>query len=256
MTDRNKLNCALDGRGFLEIDPRLYIQDMEEEIRMDAGTVDRPAYGQRLAGMTGHRALHVIIRFMVKEADFAARRRVINQVNAWAKAGWLTMSTRPGQRIYAVCIQPAESGTLRWNREMQLTLAAYGEAYWQDMFPAAASGRGRTGSVALRPLGTRPCCLEGDIGNLSAGTLNSLSLTAENQTLAFSGLGLAPGKTLALWYDGEGVLHAEAEGSGKLCCRTAESADDLWLQPQAENTVRFSADRECSVTLKARGYYD
>ena len=253
---KEKLDCALNGIALESVDPRLYVQDIAEEIRMRVDTAPRVDRGLRLIGAPEREGLTVTLRFMVKERDRAARARVISRVNAWAREGWLTVSTRPEQRLYVVCTQPAGSETYRWSGDMQLTLTACGEACWQDRYPTAASVSGSAGEAVLRPLGTRPCPLEARIVNRSGEALNALSLTVNGRRMAFEGLGLAEEETLEIACDEYGLLKAAVNGAGRLSCRTADSADALTLTPCRENAVRFAADGTCGVTLYARGRYD
>ena len=251
-----KLYCAIDDIGFGGVDPRLYLEDITEEIRMRTDTASNGGRGLRLLGAPEREGLAVTLRFMVKERDRAARARVISRVNAWAKEGWLTVSTRPDQRLYAVCTRMADSETYRWSGDMQLTLTACGEACWQDRYPTVALMNGSAGETALRPLGTRACPLEAAVMNLSGETVNALSLTANGQRLAFEGLGLAAGETLEIACDQYGLLTAAVNGAGRLDRRTADSADILTLTPGKSNAVGFTADGTCGVTLYARGRYD
>ena len=250
-----EIRCALDGADLTSLDPRIHIQDVEERPRMRVETRARPGYGSALAA-SERESLAVIISLMIKEPDGTARQQAMQAVRGWAKRGWLTVSTRPGQRLYVVCTQPPETRWRRWSEETQIVLTAYDGAFWQDVYPAAAGFTGADGSAGIRPGGTRACRLEAEIRNASGERVDSVALSANGETMAFAGLGLAAGETLRISYDERGLLHAEAAGEGKLSCRTAESADDVPLFPARENTVRFAADGECAVTLRARGVYD
>ena len=250
------LHCALNGEGFHALDPRLYIQDIQEQVRMAVETAKRPAWGSTLLNAPARDSLSVTVRFMVKECDRAKRQGVIGRVNAWAKEGWLTLSTRPEQRLYAVCTQPAGSEAFKRSADMELTFTAYDGACWQAVYPVSVTGSGKDLQLSIIPRGTRPCRLEARIANTSEGTVNSLRLAANGKTMSFSGLGLQSGQTLEIRYDHRRLLGAFIGSTGKLACRTADSADDIPLLPGKGNTVTFSADRACGVTLYARGEYD
>lgn len=249
------MGCALNGVELGSLDPRLYIQDIEEHVKTRADTADRPG-GLRLSGKPARTSLTVTVRFMIKERDRAARQRIIGGVNAWAREGWLQVSTRPGQRLYVTCAQPADSETLRWSAEMQVSLTAYEQPYWQDQYAQSARLQGAEGAASLRPTGTRPCHLEAEIVNRSEGAVDSLSLTVNGESLFFSGLGLVAGQALRIDHDGRGWLRARIGGAGRLSCRTPESADELTLYPARENEIAFAADGACDVTLWGRGNYD
>lgn len=253
---REELACAINGEDFHSIAPCLYIQDFEEQVKQNIETSSRPHYGQMLIGANGHDELSVVIRFMVKERDRAKRQLVIDRVNAWAKAGWLTLSTRRDKRLYVMCTQPAGSAALRWSNDLQLTLTAFYEAYWQDLYPVEVSLSGSSGRAVIRPMGTRNSFLEFDIANQSGNVINSFSISANGRDMAFSGLGLQNGKTMSVYYDALHLLHAETDSAQKLNCRTGDSADDILLSPVQDNTVYFTADGACAVTLKARGLWE
>ncbi|MBQ9301294.1 MAG: hypothetical protein IJ214_12385 [Clostridia bacterium] len=251
-----RMRCALNGAEMTLLDPRLYIQDIEEQIKMNILTAERPGYGLTPLGTPEREQLNVLVRFVIKEKRRMERTGIISRVNAWAKEGWLTVSTRPEQRLYVRCTQPAGSQALPLNGEMLICFTAYDEAYWQDQYAVSASASGTGGSVILRPRGTRKCRLEAEIINQSGDTVNNLTLRANGGLLAFEGLGLEAGQALRLYHDGRRLLHADAGDKAALDCRRADSADELLLMPGRENTVEFTADGRCGVTLRARGEYD
>lgn len=253
---REMFNCSLNGEDFLLLDPRLRIQDIQEQVKYTVQTANRPAYGKTPLGIPGRDELQISISFMIKAQDRSQRQGIINKVNGWAKSGWLTISTRPWQRIYAHCTQPANSEAFSWSADMSIVFTAYGDARFQDINPVHATISGSSGSASIRPLGTSACMLEADIVNRSSSSISSVSLTVGGKTLAFNGLGLAAGKTLKIFCDEHDILQASINGVGKLACRTPASADDLRLKPLASNTVQFISSATCNVTLYARGRYD
>lgn len=253
---RNDFTCSVNGEDMYLIDPRIYIEDIEESVKNSAETDKRPHYGQTLVGAVGHETVTVTVSFMIKEPDRAKRQQIITKINGWAKEGWLTVSTRPWQRIYAVCTQPANTEAFAWSESMRLVFTAYDEAYWQASVPVTVSDSGTSLTLAVNPLGTHRSCLEAEITNVSGSAVNTLSLAVNGQTMAFEGLNLANNKTLVLGYDEHHYLFAKVDGVSKLSCRTASSADDLWLKPGIANTVQCTCQRNCGVKLIARGAYD
>lgn len=256
MKELRRLWCALDGMELAGLDPRLYVQDIEERVKMDWRTAERPYGGRFWSAAPWRDTLEIAVTFMVKERDCGKRQQVLQRVNAWARAGWLTVSTRPDLRIFVICTQPAAGGSFAWSAEEQLVFAACGSARWQERYPVQAVLQGSDASAGIRPLGNRDCCLEAEVKNTSEGRIQRIRLTVNGRMMAFEGLGLDRKKKLRIYYDPQHVLHAEADDVSCLHCRTADSADDLLLSPGTENTVRLTADGPCEAVLYARGEYD
>lgn len=252
---REDLGCALDGKAFLGLDPRLYIEDLEESVKVAAETA-AGLDGTALLGEPVRESLTVTLTFLVKERDPGRRSEILSRVNGWAQKGWLTMSSRPWQRLYVVCVHPAEGRAKPWHSTAQLVWTAFERPYWTDEEPVRAVVTGASAMARMLPRGTRRCPLEAEIENESGGTVNSLTLAANGRTVAFSGLNLGAGETLRLYYDKRGLLHAETDQGGKLDCRTAESDDGIWLEPGRMNTVQVNAEGVCRTLLYARGEYD
>ena len=247
----------MDGEGLHDVDPAVIITDIREskpeENIVTAGNGYRD--GQRV--LYRHReALSVTIRFMIREYDVARRKGILSRVLAWAHDGWLQINDRPEQRLRVVCEDmPAITSALKWTEELSVVFTAYAVPYWQETHAVSVSGSGQSGTVHLAPLGDMPCCLEANISNTGSGTLNILTLTAGNRSFAFSGLGLASGKTLTIRYaEDTGLLRMEIEWESVMNKRTAASADDLLLYP-GSNTITFTADQQISGIFKARGLW-
>lgn len=252
---RELFGCSLNGEEFLSIDPQLYIQDIREQVKMTAETANRPGGGKRLTGGVSRDELTVTILFMVKERNRAKRQDIISRVNRWATEGWLTVSTRPDQRLYVVRTQAADSAAFAWHEDMSIVFSTYNGAEWQDRYPVSASITGASGSASMIPRGTRDCPLDADI-TASGATVTSFTLTANGKQIAFSGLSIADGHTLHMYHDGLDLLHADVDGYAMLSHRTPASHDEIPLIPAQANTVSFSADGACAVKLYARGRYD
>ena len=252
---REELRCALNGKDILELDPRIYIQDIEDTIKVSPDTSRRAHYGLTLLSPLAHESYTVTVRFMIKEKRRVTRSSIIQRVNAWAKQGWLTISPRPFQRLYVYCTQPANAKAFSWSEDLSLVFTAYDESYWQDIDAAKAVYSGSDGSVSIAPGGSRPCFLEASIENASESTVQSLALSANGRTMAFEGLNLGAGEVLDIRYDEQHRMLIGVGSASKLGCRTGASADDILLHPGA-NSVGFTADHDCEVTLTARGEYD
>lgn len=253
---REELACALNNKEFLSLDPCLYINDIEEQAKLNTETAKRPHYGLMLVSAPGHETLTVTVSFMIKMPNRIKRQQIIQKVNEWAKEGWLETNIRPYQRLYVVCTQPATTEAYKWSEEMKIVFTAYNESYWQSTVPVTATGSGTSVSLTINPLGTRQCCLEAQIKNNSSSSMSTVSITTNGKTMAFEGLAMAQNDILSIGYDENHILYAKVGNTSKLNCRTAASADDLWLNPSTINTVSVTCQRSSLITISARGAYE
>ena len=250
------MSCAMNGAELTALDPRIRIQEIAERVKLAWNDAGRLLRGVGDGGALRHEALTVTVRFMIKEESRAERMQVITRINGWAREGWLTVSMRPGLRLYALCTQAADCASQRWNGEMELVFTACGTGCWEETTPRTAVLSAAGGRVNIVPRGTRPCKLEAQMINQSGAAIAWVELRTENAYWRFEGLELAAGKALVLTHDEYGVLQAVADGEKVMRCRTAGSADELLLTPGQSNEVRFSAGGACAVTIAARGVFD
>lgn len=247
----------IDGQGLQDVDPTVIITDIRESKPEESIITAGNAYRDGLRVLRRRReALSVTIRFMIREYDVLRRKSVLSRVLEWASDGWLTINDRPDQRLRVVVEDvPAVTSALKWTDELSITLTAYAMPYWQSVYAANAHASGTEGSTYLRAEGDMPCRLEVSAANTGSAALNALTIRAGNAYFAFEGLGLAPGKTLEISYDDEGMQTMTIGGVSVMGKRTAASADDLWLQAYQSNLITFTADQTASITFKARGLW-
>ena len=255
---RTRYDVYMDNLPLDAVDPAIYVTDVQETpVSYDATTLQR-AKGDGLRVLRRLRdSKQVRVSFMVRETDVDRRRDMIQRAAAWAMGGrYLSLGDRPGQRLRVVCdTLPSVTSALRWTQDLIMVFTAYAMPYWEADTPIRASFTGKSGTASIRQAGTASCFLEADIANTSGATLTSLSMTADGQKMAFSGLALGAGKTLKIYYDENWILRAEVDGASVLAQRTEDSADDLILQPGRSTNVSIAADKAVSVTLKARGLW-
>ena len=251
--NRHIMSCTLNGVDFSGIDEKLYIENILEVVALSTETDKRPGHGRVLLNQPAHDTLQITIRFMIKERDQAARLSIVNAVQDWARAGWLTVNYRPLQQVYVYPKDFPKVSVWNWTERLDLVFVAYGEAYWQDVAPVSVSGTGSTGTVDITPLGTETCYLEAEI--TPSGALTSAAITVNGQTITLSGISVASGKTVRLYYDEDHLLCIESDGVSLLGYRTGESADDLLLIPRQANEITALFNVSCSYTFKARGLW-
>ena len=253
---RDLLTCALGGVGLLDLDDRIYIEDIRDDIAIDHETAKRPSYGLYPLNDPNHQSITVTVTFMVKERDRVARAAVIQKVRGWADKGWLTTNLHPDQQLYVFCTQPPPSESLKWNAKMDIKFTAYGEAYWQEIVPLSASSSSAASSAtrAITPRGTQDCFLEAQIAP-SSGTLTSVTITVGTQQFKLTGLSVTSAAPLLIYYDELHNLHIESGGTSLLSKRSGDSSDDIILTAGQPNTVTMTFSRACNYTIKARGLW-
>lgn len=254
--------CALNGIDPCGIAPEITLTDVREHPPV---TVHRI---MRIAGREGSRltaqkreSLSVTLDFELHEPVPARRKHLGRELARWAAdGGWLTLGDRPGQRLRVTCDAPPALGSaLRWTEPVSVTFTARDVPCWEETQPTTARGEAAASTVlTLRLPGDRPAPLEAALRSASDAPVNAVTLAVAGQTMALTGLGLAPGETLLLTHDDRAltrlVIRSE-DGSERsvLERRDPASADELWLEPRQSCAVTVTADGPVAATLHARG---
>lgn len=252
-----RYGCAIDGIGLADIDPTIYVTDIQETTpKMRAVTLNNATHEGLYLTRLQRQSLAITITFEIHEYDPERRKAVAERVSAWAHDGWLSIRDRPGQRLFVVCDRlPVVPSALKWTGKITLGFTAYALPFWQETFAASASVSGASGKFRLSPAGNMDCYLEAKI-RADGGTVNSLTIAANGQTYAFTGLGLQSGQTLEIGYSDEHHRqYMRIGGASVLSRRTAESADDILLHPHTGNEISVNADSAVMAKFYTRGLY-
>lgn len=228
----------------------------ENEPEAELLTGERPGSpGLRVLGQK-RTQLTVRVEVVIREIhDLSIRRQAIKALCAWAQPGRLALSNHPDEYLECVVVKRPALGTDRdYTQTFVVELAAIACPYWQARFPVTASGAGESGTVTIRPDGTVDR-LPLSFTVTAQAALTTFSASVNGKTISLSGLSLAEGDALRLYYDSDMLQWITADGASALSCRDAASADDLWLLPGQDNAVAWSADAACAVTFEARGLY-
>ena len=249
-------DCSLNGVSLLSLSENLFIQGIEEEPNIKTDVSNKPS--NKLSNYSGfcRESLTISINFMTKDTNRSILSLLHSHICSWAKEGWLTTNMRDNQRIYAVCTSQPRRSYARDFDDMSIEFTAYDECYWQEIIPKSVEVSGKNTTAVIKPNGTKECFLEADITNTSNEAVNEISLSANGYTIAFSNLALASGDTLKIYYNERHILLATVNGVGKLSKRMRSSDDDIYLKNNMNNTVTFTADKACAVTLYARGLFE
>lgn len=253
---RMDITCALDGIGVQDLDDRIYVEDVQEDTAIDQKTADRAGYGLFPLNEGGHQSKTITVKVMIKERNRAARMQVARLIQGWATKGWLTSNMFPGLRIYVFCNKMPQVSAFEVSDRLEMKFIAYGEAYWQEITPLTINQTSAVSSNthSITPRGTQKCFLEAQIAP-SSGTLTSVTITVDSQSLALSGLSVTASAPLKIFYDELHILHIESGNTSLLSKRSAASADDIILTPGVANTVSMTFSRACNYTLYARGLF-
>jgi len=247
---RGRYNIWLDGWSLEEVDPSVWVVDVREHAPdiQHAACGNARYDGQRLLRST-RLGLSVTAHVVIRERNAWRRSEVLARVKAWGQgAKRLALSTRPGQVLHVEEMQLADPvSALKWTQELRLTWTAWALPFWQEEQRIGTTAQGMQGELLLSPAGTLPCPLEAKITYAGAEALSSVRLTCGEQMMELAGMQLTGPATVEIAYDEAGLLRMPFGH------RTAESCDDIWLEPGRINRIAFTADRPVTVMVYARG---
>ena len=237
-------------------DRRISITNFAQEITEKTDRESRSAgLDGRRRGRHSREMIRVTVRFRVLETrDPEAREMAVEAANAWARDGWLEISTKPGKRLFVTCEGRAAIGDAEDPKEeYELAFESAESPFWEDKAETVFSMSGASASQSVRVPGTADAVFDASV-TPSEGTLNTLTLRMGDTYFYFSGLGVAAGTALVLNHDGYGNLRIMAGSSSKYACRLGASDDELRAGPGAV-TAGFAANVSCGVAFRCHARY-
>ena len=261
------LDCSVNGVSLTGLDSSIFVEDISEEISVMADTSRRPVSGLRVLGI-GRDTLTVKITVYIKSGRIAGPRpdpyteeryTVLQKILAWAADGYLTVSYRNNQRLYAYCTKPPSFSILTPQTRIELAFTAYDDAVWESTLYTEETGTAVIDdevadlTVSLTPTGTENPYLEAEIVCPSGTTY--VKITVGGQFILLSSLVIESETTITIGRDEHHRITISDGTHSLLGYRSAESADDLILTAGAANAISFESDAACSVTFKTRGLY-
>lgn len=242
----------LDDLGLQDIDPSIYIIDVQEHAPHQGLTTAAKAAGDGLHVLHRSReSLSVELRFTIREQRPARRSAILQRVKAWARQGGsLAVGHRPGLRLMVGPGQLSNFSSLRWTETLTLTFTAYHVPYWEDAHPTQATASPATlflpGDAPAAPVDLR--------WRSSLSGLLTLTITTSLSNITLRDVSVTAEQELLISHD-TGVLTATLDGVDILPLRTPESSDDLLLPCGKTSTVTVTANNEAvqGCTLIARG---
>lgn len=202
--------------------------------------------------------------------DPTARAECVDLLNAWAApGGYLTLSNRPGKRIYVMPETLASEGTLHKSDEIaSVRFSADLSPFWEDAEATTAetpeAAAGDTAGVMQRIPGTAETPLSAVITPTAAITTvtisgGGLSITLEGaKTLLEDGTYetqaiCQAGETIEVGYE-DYTLFIRNGTTSLLPLRTEDSADEIMLAPGFQN-MSVTADASVKALFSYRGRY-
>lgn len=256
-----RYRCAIDGQALDDIDESIYITDIQENApKLRTESVVNAKYSGTRITRRIRQSLSIKISFVIRERDVQRRQCVMQNILSWAKEGYLTINTRPEQRLHVTPETfPAVDSALRWWDTLTMEFVAYSFPFWQDEFPVNVRISGTTGSKSVFIPGDaweeNVAFVEVEVVNRGSSAMNVLTLTAGDTSFSFSSLNLPPGKTLYISYGDDRILRIISDGESALSKRNPESSDDLCMPIGARGNVSIDANQTVDAIYKIRGVY-
>ena len=251
---------ALGGAQLDEVSNKIVIRGINTGIpheKIDA--VNRMGgWGQRIT-MQHWSTMDVIVRFAidVPKKNLAQRRTIWEEVVSWAlQKGWLTVDYMPNRRMYVDKVILPSSGDLwTWTDDFQITFLAYNVPFWQDVNPTSVAYRGVSSWTATIGVpGQFRTVADVTFHNATSDTMTSFSITIGGRTLALSGISLAGGADLVISHGTDGLLRVTAGGTSVYDKITAESSEDLYIDPGTAS-ISMTAGKSGNITVSCYGRY-
>lgn len=255
---RTRYTVALDGVELESVSPEIYVTDIAY------GAPVREIKTMQLAGRNGQvltgtttGSVSVAVYFEIHERDVRRRAEIMEQVQRWAMAGgMLTTGDRPERRLRVVCESPPVIGSaLKWTQACSIGFTAYAVPFWEDAYPTRVTISGNGSKSVYTPGFAAPACVECEVKNTGSSAVSTVSLSAGQTSMQFTGLSLAAGQTLVLAHDERGLLTARIGQTSVLAKRTAASSDELELEAQQLSSLSVTANGTASTTFSIRGRY-
>ena len=252
------LDAALNEVSLLSLDPRLTLTEAQELPSRESPVSSRASlHGQFPSGLR-RKSLEIRLTVHLKAWKAEERGALYEKLCAWAKAGELTVSWRPGQ-VLQVDTAYAESlpSVSAWTKTVTVRLTAHMRPFFRDREPLFLKGTGYDMTLTFTAPGTAGAQCEFRAVNQETRELTEIlleTLKGDDQLsfLYLAGLHIPAGGCLDGAYDGFGLLSLRADGESCMTARDPSSADELILLSGEEMRLHLWALRK--VRLEARIY--
>lgn len=255
---RTRYIVALDGMELSEIAPEILVTDILH------GAPVRELKTSQIAGRNGQlftraitSSVSVTVYFEIHTPDVRRRAAIMEDVQRWAMpGGFLTVGDRPDRRLRVLCESlPGIGSALKWTSTCSIGFTAYDVPFWEDEMPTKVTISGNGNKSMFVPGFAARAGVEASVKNTGSGAITSVTLTAGDTSMTFSGISLAAGKTLVLAHDERWLLTAGIGEKSVLAKRTASSSDELELEAGKTATLAVSTNGTAATTFEVRGRY-
>lgn len=264
---RLKRRVSLEGVQLDSLDSRILITGVEEAAGRDNVTGIAYGYGSGQRVTVNRRdTLDVTVRFTlaVKPGDMSERSELLERIAAWAAPGGvLKLNYRPDRRLRVLCAQlPAGGDKHKFDSEYTIVFRAFTVPYWQNdtALEVKPSKEGTNRTVSMDVPGTVATPAAVTITNKSGAVINTITVTAGDSVMKFTGLALAANEKLVIDHVNNGeafYLRIRKGGStmvSAMANRSTDSANDLWCGP-GKVSFNVTAQRAVTYVVSVRGRF-
>ena len=240
-----RYSAWLDGLPLHEIDPTIYILDIQEEpAQMDVSTAAKAGGFGRFVVMRQRQTLSVTISFAIREYDVTRRKAIMQKVVTWAKGGkYLSINDRPGQRLRVEVDElPTIASALRWTQELSITFTAYAFPFWENDYADSMTTSGAASMMVMGDADAAPV----DVSITPSGS--SVTVKADKTTITLHDVS----GNIEISHGDDGILRITSSGESILSHRTPESSDDLTATPGRVNELFVEGG---TATFRVRGVW-
>lgn len=240
-----RYSAWLDGLPLHEIDPTIYILDIQENpANIDVSTAPKAGGYGRFVVTRQRQTLSVAILFAIREYDVVRRKAILQKIITWAKGGKaLAINDRPGQHLRVEVDElPTITSALQWTQAISIVFTAYDFPFWVEDY---ASELVVSGDASMYVSGNA------DISPVDATiipTSNTITVKADKTTITVTNV---PGK-VEISHGDDGILRITSNGQSILSHRTPESSDYLNVAPGRINKFSVSGG---TATFKIKGVW-
>ena len=246
-------DCALDGVTLSSLNGRIRVTDVIEDApRMNETSLPLHGGGQRVLRQT-RQSISVRVHFAIQEEDVTLRSRVFGEILRWAmQGGYLTITTRPGQRLQVACTGTPDLSANDWTEALTLIFTSTFSPWWEDA--DVTSAKGTTAMSLAIPGNAASTPVEVVLINTSAVTVTWVTVTCGESHVTFEDISLPTGGQLVI-SQADGAFTAKLDGVSILHRRTMDSADELLVPCGGTVALSTEANTGLYAFYNVRGRY-